>query len=276
MAADLPSGGPAYPLATPGVRVKYDATDELTLMAGLFNGDPAGPGSGDPQARDRHGLNFRVTDPAFVIGEAQVKYGDKSGPIPPGVLKVGGWTHFGRFNDLRFGTDFVSLAAPASNGLPFQHRKDYGVYAAIDQQIYALPSGEASKGIGIFGRLLASPADRNPVNFYVDAGINFTGVMASRPDDSFGLAIAYAQISKVASALDADAAFYAGLPLPIRDREIAIEATYNAQIVPGWYVQPTVQYISHPGGNVINPSRASFTSPIHDALVVGLRTTVKY
>ena len=83
-------------------------------------------------------------------------------------------------------------------------------------------------------------------------------------------------MSQLTSALDADAAFYAGLPLPIRDREIAIEATYNAQIVPGWYVQPTVQYISHPAGNVINPSRASFTSPIQDALVVGLRTTVKY
>jgi porin len=276
LAANLPSGGPAYPLATPGVRVKYGASDNMTVTAGLFNGDPAKPGTGDAQARDRHGLNFRVTDPPFVIGEAQVKYGEPQGPLLPGMLKFGGWAHFGHFNDLRFGTDFVSLAAPTSNGFPFQHRKDYGVYAAVDQQVYVLRSREATKGIGVFGRLLVSPADRNLVDFYVDGGINFTGVIASRPEDSFGLAVAYANISRVASALDMDAAFYAGQPVPIRDREIAIEATYNAQILPGWYVQPTVQYVSHPGGNVVNPVAASTHSPIRDAFIFGLRTTTKY
>jgi porin len=48
LAADLPSGGPAYPLATPGLRIKYEATDAISLVAGLFNGDPAGSGPGNP------------------------------------------------------------------------------------------------------------------------------------------------------------------------------------------------------------------------------------
>src|SRR5215210_5253378 len=48
-AANLPSGGPAYPLATPGVRLKVAPTDELSFLAAIFNGDPAGPGPGDPQ-----------------------------------------------------------------------------------------------------------------------------------------------------------------------------------------------------------------------------------
>ena len=42
--SDLPSGGPAYPLATPGVRVKYVPRDDLSLLLGVFNGDPTGPG----------------------------------------------------------------------------------------------------------------------------------------------------------------------------------------------------------------------------------------
>lgn len=52
---DLPSGGPSYPLAAPGVRVKYAPRDDITLLAAVFNGDPAGPGRGFPQARDPSG-----------------------------------------------------------------------------------------------------------------------------------------------------------------------------------------------------------------------------
>jgi porin len=41
--ADLPSGGPGYPPATPGVRVILNPSDKLGLKIGLYNGDPAGP-----------------------------------------------------------------------------------------------------------------------------------------------------------------------------------------------------------------------------------------
>jgi porin len=44
-------GGPAYPLATPGVRVAMTPTEQTRLMVGLFNGDPApdcNKGGGDP------------------------------------------------------------------------------------------------------------------------------------------------------------------------------------------------------------------------------------
>ena len=61
---------------TPGIRIGLYPTDNLTLLLGLFNGNPAGPGLNDPQQRDRTGLLFRTGDPAFVIGEAQFKYGD--------------------------------------------------------------------------------------------------------------------------------------------------------------------------------------------------------
>src|SRR5262249_43434100 len=50
--ADLPSGGPAYPLSTPGVRLRFAPDERFSLMAAAFNGDPAGPGAGNPQLRD--------------------------------------------------------------------------------------------------------------------------------------------------------------------------------------------------------------------------------
>jgi porin len=56
-AANLPSGGPAYPFATPGVRVviRPAGNDDLLFRAAVFNGDPAGPGANDPQERNRFG-----------------------------------------------------------------------------------------------------------------------------------------------------------------------------------------------------------------------------
>jgi porin len=68
-AIDLPSGGPAFPEATPGVRLQIAATKELVFRAAIFDGNPAGPGIGNPVLRDPYGVAFRVSDPPFLIAE---------------------------------------------------------------------------------------------------------------------------------------------------------------------------------------------------------------
>src|SRR5580700_5128123 len=52
LSTDLPSGGPCYPFATPGARVRFAPTTALTLSAAVFNGNPAPPGPGDPRLRN--------------------------------------------------------------------------------------------------------------------------------------------------------------------------------------------------------------------------------
>jgi porin len=42
-AANMAAGGPAYPLTSLGVRVQYAPTDNLTILAAVFNGSPADP-----------------------------------------------------------------------------------------------------------------------------------------------------------------------------------------------------------------------------------------
>jgi porin len=74
-AADLPSGGPNYPEATPGARLQIAVADHLTFRAAIFDGNPAGPGLGNPVSRDPYGLAFRVRDPPFVIAEFEYEYG---------------------------------------------------------------------------------------------------------------------------------------------------------------------------------------------------------
>lgn len=276
-ASNLPSGGPAYPLATPGVRLKYTPNDQWTFLGGIFNGDPAGPGTDDPQLRNRYGVNFRMNDDPLLIGEAQYAYNQGKDALGlSGTLKVGAWQHFGSFNDLRFDTNGMPLADPASNQSPANRRGNYGVYAMINQQIYRLPGDDPTKGVGVFARVSGSPDDRNLVSFYADGGLNFNGMLKSRPDDSFGVSFAYTGISRHARGFDADTAFFKDLPQPIRNHEALIELTYQAQILPGWTLQPDFQYIFHPGGNVPNPLVLGSTVPIRDAAVFGIRTTIKY
>ena len=72
---DLPSGGPNYPEATPGARLQIAVTDHLTFRGAIFDGNPAGPGTGNPVSRDPYGLLFRVSDPPFFIAEFEYEYG---------------------------------------------------------------------------------------------------------------------------------------------------------------------------------------------------------
>ena len=39
-AVDLPSGGPAYPLATPGIRLRAKPTDDVTALIGAVQRQP--------------------------------------------------------------------------------------------------------------------------------------------------------------------------------------------------------------------------------------------
>jgi porin len=138
---DMPSGGPNYPEATPGIRVRYAPTREISVKAAIFNGDPAGPGSGNPVERDPHGLAFRVNDPPFFIAEFTYAYDQNvprtvrenpnqernasrpAQPPPeqdmPNAIKFGAWLNTGWFADQRFNSAGGLLAV---SGPPLQHR----------------------------------------------------------------------------------------------------------------------------------------------------------
>lgn len=274
--ANLPSGGPAYPLATPGVRVKWTPTEQISALVAVFNGNPAGPGPGDPQLNDRSGLEFRARDPALILAELAYEYNsgaDTSGL--PGTVKLGGWAHLGRFNDQRIDGAGLSLADPASSGVGRRLRGNYGLYGIIDQTLYRTP-GTEDGGVGVFARLSGSPDDRNLVNFYADGGLTYKGVVPGRPDDTFGVSGAYARFSDSVRGFDADvAAFDPTVFHPIRSSEALIEVTYQAQIVPGWTIQPDFQYVFRPGGGIVNP-RSPAGALEKDAAIFGVRTTIRY
>jgi porin len=257
-AADLPSGGPAYPLATPGVRVAVTPNERTALLVAVYNGDPAPPcASDDPQVCNDHGLDFELDDPPLLMVEGAYTYNPDG---LRGIVKVGGWNHFGKFEHQRFDSGGALIAVTGNAGRPLDH--NWGLYGIIDQLVWRVPGSEDPKGVGIFARVIGAPEDRNLIDWYFDGGVTFTGMFRNRPNDALAIGFAYTNISDQVSAFDVDF----GEPVA-RNYEALIEVAYTFELRQGIVLQPDFQYILQPGGNVAGQK---------DAAVVGVRTTIGF
>jgi porin len=291
---DLPSGGPNYPEATPGARLEYTPNTQITLRAAMFDGNPAGPGSNNPVSRDPYGVAFRVNDPPFFIVEMAYAYGGTARPEPerenpgqedtyraaqhapaaplPSAIKFGAWFNAGSFADQRFNSQGGLLAV---SGTPLQHSGDYALYGIIDHELWNDHSPQ-DRNLSIFVRAVAARSDRNEIDRYIDAGATFKGPLQARPDDTIGFGVAWGRISPQAAAFDRDVIAATGAPMPVRNYEAALELTYQWMIAKNWSMQPDLQYVIHPGGNIANPSAPLSASAIPNAWVVGLRTYLEF
>ncbi|WP_063532983.1 carbohydrate porin [Burkholderia sp. MSMB1589WGS] len=277
-AVDMPAGGPAYPLSSLGVRLRAKPSDAWTVMAGVFDGNPAG-GVGDAQQLNRHGTNFNLRNGALLIGELQYALNappaDPKAPQAglPGMYKLGVWYNSERFADPRYDTNGVPLADPASNGIAATHRGNYGFYAVADQMVWR-PSADSPRSLNVFARVMGAPGDRNAVDFTLNAGVTLKAPFAGRDNDTAGLAVSYAKIGSHARGADGDAGVFQTPGYPVRRAETLIEATYQYQVTPWWQLQADFQYAFRPGGGIPNPNEPG--SRIGNEAIVGVRTTITF
>ena len=271
-ALDLPSGGPNTPLSTPFVRAKYHPDEAFTLMAAVFNGDPAGRGAGDRQRRDPSGTEFRMRDDVFAIVEAAFAINQGKEDRYPGAYKFGAWFHSGRFNDQAVDTLGSPLADPRSSGMPRQHRDDYALYALFDQMV--LPQeGGSGRGIGLFALVSGAPlGDRNLIDFFATAGVNWKGPFEERPDDALALGVAHARLGSSVKRYGSDLVAFTGTGQKFHQAETVLEATYAIQIAPWWLLQPDLQYVINPGAGMPNPYNGMNRTQLKNATILGLRT----
>ena len=266
--ANLPDGGPSYPLAAPGVRVALTPNDRFNFLAGLFTGDPAEDcDAGDPQVCNPYGLAFPLSDPLLFV-EGAYKYNQGAEELA-GTLKLGGWRLFSSFQQQSIGNNALPISLPAVPGVLAD--QDYGLYAILDQMLYRLPGGGDPKGISIFGRVMGAPADGNMIELYWEAGFTFTGLSEARADDILGIGLAYTGVSSQIQAFQQSEG-----DTIIADYEAMLEVSYTAQIVPGFYIQPDFQYFWNPGGHVALDSDDPASPVVPNAAVLGVRTTVNY
>jgi porin len=151
-------GAFGYPDTTWGARLKIEPTQQFYFMAGIYNGDPT------LKAGVRHGVDFSMHGPPFVIGELGLRrsYG-KDSPGLAGNLKVGGYEDDGRF----------------------------GVYVLGDQELLRWGAPRQHRHLGMFGALVVGRDQKGNVPVFVDGGLVLYGPMRLRAQDFVGLAVVY-------------------------------------------------------------------------------------
>jgi porin len=284
--ADLPGGGPAYPLSDLGVRLRYRPINALTILAGAFNGNPAPTNMGDPQRADASGTRFPLNGGALVFLELQYSYPALGGMEYPGegaplghTYRIGVWYNLETFSDQRIGTDGLSLANFVSNGMPLQHRGDYSIYAVADQMLWR-EAADPNRSVSLFGRVMGTPeADRNLVDFSLNAGAVLHEPITNRSDDTLGIGMGFAHLSPQVTAYDRDVAFYThqvnpNAFTPVRSTETYLELTYQYQVHPWWQLQPDLQYVFNPGGGIVDPDDPA--RRVGNEFVLGLRTNILF
>ncbi len=266
--ADMPGGGPAYPLSALGIRAHVRPGNSWTLLAGAF--------TGNANQQNVSGTAFPL-DGTLGIAELQFTYpslgltvrSDNKTPLAR-VYKLGAWYDTVKFDDQRFDNTGLPLANPASTGVARTHHGDYAFYAVADQMLWVDPN-ENDRTVSVFVRPMGTPlADRNEINFSMNAGLTFSEPIMHRDDDTLGVGMGFAHVSSAASDLDRDQRVYTGSGYPIRGGETYVEATYQYQVAPWWQVQPDFQYVFNPGAGVTNP-KSSSGQKVKDEAVFGIR-----
>ena len=275
LGSNILSGGPAYPLSAPGVRVAIKAADKVTLLTAVFSGDPAGRNCNrDPQECNKHGTTFSFSGGALWMNELQYATNQEKKPQGlPSIFKIGAWYATADYADKHYGRNgaggVVSLADPSAVA-PLNHAGNWGFYGLADQTVGRWDE----RSLSVFVRSGIQPSDRNLISFHVDGGVGVKGLLHGRSDDLLTFGMAYRRISPSAVALDRDMLAANGPPSPIRNYEMQVELDYLAQIAPWWTIQADLQHIRHPGGRVSDPSNPNLI--VKDALVIGVRSTMNF
>ena len=237
-----------YPTATWGMRARVRPISQLSLMAGVYNGDPT---LGD---NDKHGVDWTMRGPLFAIGEVGVRLNQEPGATGlPGNYKIGGYYQAGKVPDLFRDVDGGSIAL---SGLPPQmHNGNGGFYLLLDQMIYRDGEADSGRGLTPFVSLLFAPSSSvNTMPFFANGGLVYQGLFPSRPHDTAAFGVAYGAFSRQLGAHSAmPGAWAAGRGSRIRGRARAHLYRPGEQVAAA-AAGPSIHHQSR--GNREDPQRA--------------------
>lgn len=249
---------PSTPYSALGALVKWQPTEHFYIQAAVYDGNPDLSNTGTRwDLRDEQG--------ALIYAEMGYRHNQgKDDTGLPGSYKVGGYYHTDDFYDVY---DTIGAAFGFSRG-PTTHDGNYGGYFLAEQMIMREGGRKdaAQQGLVGFFRLSAAPSDRNLTQFGVDGGLVYKGLFPGRDYDTLGLAASYLDMSSdIARAQRAANRVLPGA-FAVADYEGVIELNYKLQLAAWWTVQPSLQYVIHPGGS----------QAIQDAWVVTMQTTLRF
>ena len=268
-AQNLPGSGPTYPNAVPGAQLILTPNEQWTLQGAVFNGNTTGK---NPNG-NTDGLAFPLGQGVLSFAEAIYNLNPEGKGGMPGTYKLGGWYNSQTFNSLSMANNGQPLAAN-DEATPQRFKGNYSLYASFDQAIWR-DANTDNQGPNVFASVHVSPqSDRNQVNWFVEGGLAYTGLVDGRPLDQAAIGFAYMNMSSSYANNVQYQNQYQGTNQPIPNFESFIELDYQAVISPWLAIQPFVTYVINPGARAPQPQNNQLAIP--NATVVGLRTIVSF
>ncbi|QCE35745.1 carbohydrate porin [Acetobacteraceae bacterium] len=284
---NLYSGGPSYPLSSPGVRVRFRPSERFTFMFAASDDNPPGNqrnsfaiqdggDSADPSNQDlgasASGTKFNMGTGALLISEVQyaLTFGKSRGGLP-GVYKIGGYYDTAKYPSYYRNQQGEPLGNPNDRGdpnVPAWLRGNWEVYGIIDQMVWR-SRNNPYQSVGLFFQGAGSQGDRNLISFSADAGINFKAPFHNRPNDTLGLGWGIGVVSSGERSFDRQSGAMR------QTTENMLELTYQAMLTPWLNLQPDFQYMFKPSAGVQDYSAKTFRR-VGDEAVLGLHANIKF
>jgi len=245
-------GAFGYPLTTWGARVKYEPVASFYAMAGCYNGDS------NVKLGDRHGVDFTLRGPPFVIGEVGYRrnYGKDAAGLP-GNVKLGAYFNGGSAEVFDSG-----LAGRPSETV----RARYGFYFLGDQALARWGDPTEKRHLGAFAAFVCAPDQGvNTAPYYFDTGLVAYGFLPGRPRDFAGFGVAYGSYSGDLRRAEA-VQVLTDPAVGVQSWEMTLEWTYGCTVGPGLVVRPSLQYLINPGGRKALPN----------ALAIGVNVVLNF
>lgn len=236
---------PIFPVAAPGIQLTFTPTEQVTVRAAVFDGDPE-PDVLTGTQLSEHGLEYHLqaSDGLLFIAETAVSWDLGSSRKLGGLATLGGFYHTNEFTRWNDGSEVHG---------------NYGGYLLANQMLWR-ENDEDHQGLSVFARFGLAPEDRSVLNCTVDGGIVYRGLIPGRNDDVCGFGVSCKKYSKdfsKAEQAEGNAS---------RDHETIFEFSYRAQITDWCFLQPDAQYVMNPAGD----------HGASDAIVIGARLVLEF
>ena len=150
-----------------------------------------------------------------------------------------------------------------------QDHDTWSVYYNFDQYLWN-PSGDKTRGIGMFFRFGASDGNPNPIKYGYNVGVSGNGIIPGRLRDSFGVGWARTQFSDKFLPVVRDR--IAGIGL---SKEDAVEMYYNFEITRAVSATLDLQIIEPGIGKQLDRAGLRLED-VNTAVVAGLRLYMRF
>lgn len=205
---------PIFPVCAPGVQVSYALSENLSLIAGIWDGEPGVLESNsyniEWSLRKEQGFLYLV-EPKLNIGS--------------GTIKLGLLHHSGEFTNI--------------NDTILKTNGNTQLHCIADYTVFDVPEGNKGKTDAFIQLGYLPSSEINTYPFYFGTGINISGLLTKAADDILGIGIAHTMLNKKVNSNNPD----------LTSGETTIEVCYAIPVGRNIVLQPDIQYIINPSAS---------------------------